>query len=116
MLKLKAICYWRKVCCQNLLTWVQQGLIKVLQEECLARFYLDWAGYPVKDTGKYAQAASSAKSVIDNAGAHGFALVPDMGNLFTEAGRFNRESMFTIAYCASCGLPNRKMGKLGLTR
>ena len=80
----------------------------------LARLYLDWAGYPVKDTGKYAQAAASAKQVIDNAGAHGFALVDDMATLYTIAGRENSESLFTIAYCASCGLPNRKHGKLGL--
>ncbi|TMM53403.1 RagB/SusD family nutrient uptake outer membrane protein [Maribacter algarum] len=78
----------------------------------LARLYLDWAGFPVNDTGKYAQAASSAKSVMD--GGHGFALVPDMSTLYTIEGRFNTESLFTIAYCAPCGLPNRKHGKLGL--
>ena len=80
----------------------------------LARLYLDWAGYPEKDASKYAMAASSAKQVIDNAGTHGFALVDDVATLYTVAGRFNTESVFTIAYCASCGLPNRKHGKLGL--
>jgi len=80
----------------------------------LARLYLDWAGYPVKDTSKYAQAASSAKQVMDNAGSHGFGLVDDMASLYTVSGRENIESLFTIAYCASCGLPNRKHGKLGL--
>ena len=80
----------------------------------LARLYLDWAGYPVKDASKYAMAAASAKQVMDNAGAHGFALVPDMASLYTVEGRFNTESIFTIAYCSSCGLPNRKNGKLGL--
>ncbi|MRI00099.1 RagB/SusD family nutrient uptake outer membrane protein [Kriegella sp. EG-1] len=78
----------------------------------LARLYLDWAGYPVKDNSKYAQAAASAKQVID--GGHGFSLVPNIGDLYTLDGRFSTESMFTIAYCASCGLPNRKTGKLGL--
>jgi hypothetical protein len=78
----------------------------------LARLYLDWAGFPVKDNAKYAQAATSAKQVMD--GGHGFALVPNMSDLYTLDGRFNTEAMFTIAYCASCGLPNRKHGKLGL--
>lgn len=78
----------------------------------LARLYLDWAGFPVKDNAKYAQAASSAKQVMD--GGHGFALVPNMGDLYTIPGRFNTESMFTIVYSAESGLPNRKMGKLGL--
>lgn len=78
----------------------------------LARLYLDWAGYPVNDTSKYAQAASSAKSVMD--GGHGFTLVPDMNTLWSTAGRFNKESLFTIAHCDPCGLSNRKMGMLGL--
>ena len=80
----------------------------------LARLYLDWAGFPVKDNAKYADAASSAKQVIDNAAAHEFALVNDMSTLYTLAGRFNTESLFTIAYCNDCGLGNRKHGKLGL--
>ena len=80
----------------------------------LARLYLDWAGYPVNDAGKYAQAAASAKQVIDNAGTNGFALVQDIASLYTIAGRQNTEAVFTIAYCAPCGLPNRKHGKLGL--
>jgi len=80
----------------------------------LARLYLDWAGFPEKDASKYAMAASSAKTVIDNASSHGFGLVNDISTLATVAGRFNEESIFTIAYCNSCGLPNRKHGKLGL--
>ncbi len=78
----------------------------------LARLYLDWAGFPVKDNSKYAAAAAMAKSVMD--GGHGFALVDDMSTLYTIAGRTNTESVFSIVYCASCGLPNRKHGKLGL--
>jgi len=80
----------------------------------LARLYLDWAGFPEKDNSKYAEAASSARQVIDNAGTHGFALVEDMGSLYTLAGRFNTEAIFTIAYCNDCGIANRKHGKLGL--
>ena len=81
----------------------------------LARLYMDWAGFPLKDASKYAQAASSAKMVIDNAAAHGFGLEPDLAKLWSLEGRFNQEGVFTIAYSNSAGnLTNRKMGKLGL--
>ncbi|MGP1994335.1 RagB/SusD family nutrient uptake outer membrane protein [Zobellia laminariae] len=81
----------------------------------LARLYMDWAGYPLKDTSKYAMAASSAKSVMDNAAAHGFGLEPDLAKLWSLAGRFTQEGIFTIAYSNAAGnLTNRKMGKLGL--
>ncbi|AWV96736.1 RagB/SusD family nutrient uptake outer membrane protein [Arcticibacterium luteifluviistationis] len=79
----------------------------------LARLYLDWAGYPVKDQSKYALAASSAKSVMDNANSHGFALVQDFESLWTVGNRFNDESLFTVAYSVANGLSNRKYGKLG---
>lgn len=80
----------------------------------LARLYMHWAGYPVNDNSKYADAASSAKKVIDNASSHGFALVPDMNTLYTLAGSQNAEGVFTLAHCQPCGLGNRKTGKLGL--
>jgi len=81
----------------------------------LARLYMDWAGYPTSDGSKYAQAASTAKQVIDNAGEHGFALVPDMATLYSLAGSANTEGVFTMSYCATCNnRSNRKMGKLGL--
>ena len=62
----------------------------------LARLYLDWAGFPVKDNSKYADAAASAKEVIDRAGDFGFALVDDMATLYTIAGRKNTESIFRV--------------------
>lgn len=80
----------------------------------LARLYLDWAGFPMNDVAMYGQAASSAKQVIDNAGTHNFGLVSDVASLYSLDGRFNNEAIFTISYCADCGLPNRKHGKLGL--
>ena len=87
-----------------------QGSAKAL----LARLYMDWAGYPTNDNAKYAQAASKAKQVIDNAAAHGFALVPDMATLYTLAGAANSEGVFTLSHCQPCGRGNRKTGKLGL--
>ena len=81
----------------------------------LARLYMDWAGFPLKDNSKYAAAAGMAKQVIDNAGAHGFGLEPDLAKLWSLDGRFTQEGVFTIAYSNSAGnLTNRKMGKLGL--
>ncbi|MBT2160898.1 RagB/SusD family nutrient uptake outer membrane protein [Zobellia barbeyronii] len=92
-------------------TTPSQGTVRAF----LARLYMDWAGFPLKDASKYAQAAASAKSVIDNAAAHGFGLEPDLAKLWSLAGRFSQEGVFTIAYSNSAGnLTNRKMGKLGL--
>lgn len=79
----------------------------------LARLYMDWAGFPVKDNTKYAEATSTAKQVMDNSGAHGFGLVDDLEDLWKLENRFNSEGVWTIAYCLDCGLHNRKFGKLG---
>ena len=79
----------------------------------LARLYLDWAGFPVEDQSKYTLAASYAKLVIDNKELHGFDLVDDLEQLWTLAGRNNKESLFTMSYCASCDQANRKYGKVG---
>ena len=63
---------------------------------------MDWAGFPLKDASKYAQAAAMAKSVIDNAAAHGFGLEPDLAKLWSLEGRFTQEGVFTIAYSQFC--------------
>ena len=86
----------------------------------LARLYMDWAGFPIKDNTKYAMAASSAKKVMDNASSHGFGLVDDVADLWKVANRFNNESLFTLVYCTNqtgCpnnSLANRKYARLGL--
>jgi hypothetical protein len=81
----------------------------------LSRLYLMWGGYPIKDTSKYALAASKAKEVIDNEGTYGFGLTNDFRALWTEANRFNQnESVFTLVSCTTCGVRNRTMGRLGL--
>lgn len=79
----------------------------------LARLYLDWAGFPLKDATKYALAASKAKEVIDNPATYGFDLVQNYESLWTLAGRFNKESLFTLVYSKANGLNNRKYGMLG---
>lgn len=79
----------------------------------LARLYMDWAGFPLKDASKYQDAFSSAEKVINSAGSHGFALVNDLEDLWVLANRFNSESVWTISYSKSFSKPNRKFGKLG---
>ena len=79
----------------------------------LARLYMDWAGFPVKDNTKYTEAASSAKKVIDKSSSHGFGLLDDLEDLWKLENRFNSEAVWTIAYNKSSGLNNRKYGKLG---
>lgn len=81
----------------------------------LSRLYLMWGGYPIKDAGKYALAASKAKEVIDNEGVYGFGLSNNFRQLWTEANRFNQnESVFTLVSCVPCGVHNRTMGRLGM--
>ncbi|HDZ13995.1 hypothetical protein LCGC14_0950900 [marine sediment metagenome] len=83
----------------------------------LAKLYMHWAGWPLKDSSKYAMAASSAKTVIDNAGAHGFALVADMGTLWSIAdeNRFSSEIVFGLGHAQLLGneFANRHTGRLG---
>lgn len=83
----------------------------------LAKHYLHWAGWPLKDNSKYAMAASSAKQVIDNASAHGFALVEDMNTLWSveDENRLNSEIVWAVGHCQPCGnaYSNRHSGRLG---
>lgn len=81
----------------------------------LARLYLDWAGFPMKDQAKYAMAAAEAGEVIANKTAHGFELLPKCEDLWTLNNKFNSEGVFTMSYCKPCGggFANRKYGKLG---
>ncbi len=83
----------------------------------LAKLYLYWGGWPLKDASKYQLSANRAKMVIDNAAAHGFALVNDLNTLWSEKdeNRFNSEGVFTLVMCRSCGgnYGNRTTGRLG---
>lgn len=82
----------------------------------LSRVYLDWAGFPLKDTSKYDTAATMAKEVIDNAGTNNFALMDDLEDLWKVENKYNDESIFTISFCQACGNrpSNLKYGILGL--
>lgn len=83
----------------------------------LAKLYLHWAGFPIKDNSKYTLAAAKAKEVIDNEGAYGFGLSANFRNLWTVANRFKQnESVFAMVFCSSCGVgsSNRTTGRLGV--
>ncbi|WP_010522154.1 RagB/SusD family nutrient uptake outer membrane protein [Aquimarina agarivorans] len=81
----------------------------------LARVYIDWAGFPVKDVSKYALAAEKAKLVIDNKAVHGFDLLDDLNDLWLLENRFNKESVFALTYNADQqNRDNRKYGQVGL--
>ncbi|GAL82060.1 putative outer membrane protein [Algibacter lectus] len=82
----------------------------------LAKVYMHWAGYPIKDNSKYAMAATKAKEVIDNEGTYGFELATNFRELWTVANRFNqKESVFAMVFCTTCGAgySNRTTGRLG---
>ncbi|MCG8310779.1 MAG: RagB/SusD family nutrient uptake outer membrane protein [Cytophagales bacterium] len=83
----------------------------------LAKLYLYWGGWPLKDNSKYQKSAERAKMVIDNASNHGFAMVDDMNTLWSEKdeNRFNSEGVFTLVMCRPCGgaYGNRTTGRLG---
>lgn len=65
----------------------------------LAEVYLSEAGWPLKETEKYALAASTAKEVIENKGKYGFDLESSYEVLYendeTKSG-INKEDIFTI--------------------
>ncbi|SIS67487.1 SusD family protein [Zobellia uliginosa] len=79
----------------------------------LSRLYMNWAGFPLKDSSKYTDAANVAKKVIDNHSSYGFELLNDLNDLWKVANRFNKESVWTIVYSNAAGLGNRKYGILG---
>ncbi|WNJ19107.1 RagB/SusD family nutrient uptake outer membrane protein [Pontibacter sp. G13] len=66
----------------------------------LSKAYLTTAGWPLKQTGNYAQAASLAKEVIDDSP---FDLLANYEDLWLESNDNNRESVFAVQACADCG-------------
>ena len=62
----------------------------------LAEVYLSGAGYPLKDTRMYADAARLAGEVIDSADYFGFGLMPDLADLWNGRHEVNKESVFSF--------------------
>lgn len=65
----------------------------------LADVYLTEAGWPLKQTDKYALAAAKAKEVIDNKGTYGFELLPSLAEVFENDPEKNgtKETVFQIS-------------------
>ncbi len=68
---------------------------KAAAKAMLANVYLTMAGWPLKETDKYALAATKAKEVIDNSGTYGLAL-EDITQLWRK--RFTSETVFGCYY------------------
>ncbi|HEY9047366.1 MAG TPA: RagB/SusD family nutrient uptake outer membrane protein [Ohtaekwangia sp.] len=63
----------------------------------LANVYLTMAGWPLKQTDKYALAAAKAKEVIDNKATYGYSLV-DINILWKKENNFSSETVYGIYY------------------
>lgn len=64
----------------------------------LANVYLTMAGWPLKQTDKYALAAQKAKEVIDGKGTWGYGLVTNYADLWDKDSRFNKEAVFAAYF------------------
>lgn len=79
-----------------------QGTAKAI----LAEVYLQMAGWPLKDTSKYAMAASIAKDLIDNQDEYGFGLMDNFIDLWpseTINNDGNKEEVFALNFSAVIG-------------
>ena len=64
----------------------------------LANVYLTMAGWPLKQTDKYALAAAKAKEVIDKKTTYGVDLLPGFGDLWKKEFQYNNEAVFACYY------------------
>lgn len=63
-----------------------------------AEALLHMAGYPLKKTEKYAEAAKVAKELIDNRAKYGVALLPDFADLWQAENDGNSEEVFALTF------------------
>ncbi|MBS0028229.1 RagB/SusD family nutrient uptake outer membrane protein [Chitinophaga sp. 22321] len=64
----------------------------------LANVYLTMAGWPLKQTDKYALAAAKAKEVIDSKATWGYNLLTKFADIWKIGNRFNSEAVFACYY------------------
>lgn len=64
----------------------------------LANVYLTMAGWPLKQTDKYALAAAKAKEVIDNKGTWGYDLLTNFADIWKISNKYNKEAVFACYY------------------
>lgn len=78
----------------NIDIFATRGSAKAL----LANVYLTMAGWPLKQTDKYALAAAKAKEVIDGKATWGYDLLPAFSDLWKIGNKINREAVFACYY------------------
>jgi hypothetical protein len=64
----------------------------------LANVYLTMAGWPLKQTDKYAMAAAKAKEVIDGKATWGYDLMTNFADIWKIGNRFNKEAVVACYY------------------
>jgi starch-binding outer membrane protein, SusD/RagB family len=71
----------------------------------LAAVYMNMAGYPMKKTEYYAQAAAKAKEVIDgvNSGKYPHSLLADWNEVFSYGNNHHNEALLGIDYNSTAG-------------
>ena len=78
----------------------------------LANVYLTMAGWPLKQTDKYALAAQMAKDVIDNKDKYGFGLLSNFADLWKKENKYNKEAVFACYY--NINVPNAPWNQLSI--
>ena len=71
-----------------------KGVAKAL----LAEVYLAWAGFPINDQSKYAEAARLSGEVIQQADYYNFGLLDDIADLWKIRYRHNQENIFGLFF------------------
>lgn len=70
----------------------------------LANVYLTMAGWPLKQTDKYALAAAKSKEVIDNQTTYNVNLLDNFASLWQKEFKFNNEAVFALYF--NSAVPN----------
>ena len=71
-----------------------KGVAKAL----LAEVYLAWAGFPINDQSKYAEAARLSGEVIQQADGYNIGLLDDIADLWRVRYRHNQENLFGLFF------------------
>jgi tetratricopeptide (TPR) repeat protein len=64
----------------------------------LAEIYLSWAGFPVNDNSKYAEAARLSGEVIQQAEYYNYTLLPDIADVWNANNRHIQEDIFGLFF------------------
>lgn len=80
----------------------------------LSHVYLSMAGWPLKQTDKYAMSRDKAKEVIDGVagGRYDYMLHADYGDVYLLANNFSRENIIAVHYNKAWGWSDNSMSAL----